>query len=98
MIKTTICPECNGFGFIMYGGMKSVSSNPCNMCGTLGYITTPITNYDVYMSMRPEEFAKHIQCPYIRDEYGECKFGWHEREQTCVECITEWLNSPVKEK
>jgi hypothetical protein len=48
--------------------------------------------------MHPEELAKHIPCPYMRDEYGECKFGWHTRTQTCEECITEWLNSPAKEK
>lgn len=93
MIKTNICPKCNGFGFVMHGGTKSILSSPCNMCGTLGHTTASMTNYDVFMSMSPEKLAKHIPCPY-----GECKFGWHKPIQTCEECIIEWLNSPAKEK
>ena len=59
----------------------------------------PKSNYDIFMSMGVEEFARYIECPYTRgDPYGECKFGWHERTQTCLECIIEWLNSPMEEK
>ena len=58
-----------------------------------------MTNFEVFMSMDAKKFSHFIECPYMRgQEYGECKFGWHEREQTCEECIVEWLNSPAEEK
>lgn len=49
------------------------------------------TNADRIRAMSDEELAKKIPCPYIKDEYDECKFGWHERTQTCEECALEWL-------
>lgn len=58
----------------------------------------PKTNYEIFMSMGVEEFAKYIPCPYMKDAYDECKFGWHERDQTCEECVIEWLNSSAEEK
>ena len=33
----------------------------------------------------------HINCPYDDYGMGDCKFGWHDREQTCEECQLEWL-------
>ena len=33
----------------------------------------------------------HISCPYDDWAMGDCKFGWHGREQTCEECTLEWL-------
>ena len=35
--------------------------------------------------------AGHINCPYDDYEMGDCKFGGHNKEQTCEECIFEWL-------
>ena len=35
--------------------------------------------------------AGHIDCPYDNYKMGNCKFGWHDREQTCEECKLEWL-------
>lgn len=32
-----------------------------------------------------------IECPYDDYGMGDCKFGWHNREQTCEECKFEWL-------
>ena len=96
MLKTIVCPECNGSGFIEN---ENGYCEVCTRCAGIGVVKVPMTNYNVFMSMKPEEFANYIECPYMRgDPYGECKFGWHEREQTCKECIVEWLNSPAKEK
>ena len=41
--------------------------------------------------------SNYIPCPYADDGYGECKYGWHERKQTCEECKLEWLKQPAKE-
>ena len=30
-------------------------------------------------------------CPYATSWSDECKYGWHEREQSCEECLLEWL-------
>ena len=56
-----------------------------------------ITNADRIRAMSDEELAETIPCPYMRDCYDECKFGWHERTQTCEECKLEWLRQPVKD-
>ena len=55
------------------------------------------TNADRLRAMPDEELAKVIPCPYMRDIYDECKFGWHERTQTCEECTLEWLKQPAKD-
>ena len=55
------------------------------------------TNADRYRAMSDEELAETIPCPYMRDCYDECKFGWHERTQTCEECKLDWLKQPVKD-
>lgn len=59
----------------------------------------PMTNADRIRGMTDEELAAsdYIPCPYDNDDYGECKYGWHDREQTCEECKLEWLKQPVKE-
>ena len=59
--------------------------------------STPVwTNYDRITNMSIRELAQsgYIPCPYMEDDYDECKFGWHERTQTCEECIEEWLKMP----
>ena len=33
----------------------------------------------------------NIDCPYDTYGMGDCKFGWHDKEQTCEECMLEWL-------
>lgn len=55
---------------------------------------------DHIRSMTDEELAKFpfLECPYIAEPYGECKYGWHDREQTCEECMLEWLKQPYKEE
>lgn len=57
------------------------------------------TNADRIRAMSDEELAASclFPCPYISDPYDECKFGWHTPEQTCAECILEWLKQPVKD-
>jgi hypothetical protein len=57
---------------------------------------TVMTNADRIRSMTDEELAesKYIPCPYDDGYYGECKYGWHEPEQTCEECKLEWLRMP----
>ena len=60
-------------------------------CGGYTRLKNRQTNADRIRSMSDEELAKKIPCPYIKDEYDECKFGWHERTQTCEECALEWL-------
>ena len=59
----------------------------------------PMTNADRIRAMSDEELAASclLPCPYIEDPYGECKFGWHTPEQTCAECILEWLKQPAKD-
>lgn len=54
-----------------------------------------LTNADYIRAMRDEEWAalSRFPCPYIKDEYDECK----KPEQACEECILEWLKQPYKE-
>ena len=57
------------------------------------------TNADRIRAMSDEEMAAShliIPCFYDDDGYGECKYGWHNREQTCEECKLEWLRQPAK--
>ena len=58
------------------------------------------TNADRIRAMTDEELAKSpfFPCPYDLDDdgYGECKYGWHERKQTCEECKLEWLQQPAE--
>ena len=58
------------------------------------------TNADRIRSMTDEELAysNYIPCPYNDDSCGECKFGWHERKQTCEECKLEWLRTTIKKQ
>ena len=30
---------------------------------------------------------------YMKDDYDECRFGWHKPDMTCEECKLEWLKS-----
>ena len=43
------------------------------------------TNGTRIHSMSDEELAAspYIPYPYDEDGYGECKFSWHQQEQTC---------------
>lgn len=52
---------------------------------------------DRIRAMTDKELAESpfIPCPYNDDGYGECKYGWHDREQTCEECKLEWLEEDV---
>jgi 1,2-phenylacetyl-CoA epoxidase PaaB subunit len=58
------------------------------------------TNADHIRSMTDEELARFhlLECPRMAEVYGECKYGWHDREQTCEECMLEWLKQPYKEE
>lgn len=65
------------------------------------YTMTPMTNADRIRAMSDEEIAASeflLPCPYIKDMYDECKFGWHDREQSCEECKLEWLKRPAEEE
>lgn len=55
------------------------------------------TNADHIRSMSDEELATSdlLSCPYRKYLHDECKFGWCMREQTCEECILEWLKQPA---
>ena len=55
-----------------------------------------LSNGDRIRSMTDEELAKEIPCPYMRDMFEECKFGWHEKKQTCEECVLEWIKQPYE--
>ena len=58
-----------------------------------------VTNADRIRAMSDEELAASpliIPCFYDDDGYGECKFGWHNRTQTCEECKLEWLKQPAE--
>ena len=55
------------------------------------------TRGDAIRSMSDEELAEVIPCPYMKDDYDECRFGWHEPEMTCEQCKLQWLKSEVKE-
>jgi len=59
----------------------------------------PKTNADRIRAMSDEELAAShliIPCFYDDDGYGECKYGWHDRKQTCEECKLEWLKQPAE--
>ena len=59
-----------------------------------------MTNGDRIRAMSDEELAasRYSPGPYDDDGYGECKYGWHDREQTCEECKLEWLGMPVNKE
>ena len=75
----------------------------CSQCGGRFNHFEPIkpqTNADHIRSMTDEELAHFhlLKCPYIAgDVYGDCKYGWHDREQSCEECMLDWLKQPYKE-
>ena len=50
-------------------------------------------SFELYVKEYNEKLVNggHINCPYDDNGYGECKFGWHDREQTCEECLLEWI-------
>ena len=60
----------------------------------------PLSNADHIRSMTDGELAKFhlLECPYMAEVYGECKYGWHDREQTCEECMLDWLKQPYEEE
>ena len=57
-----------------------------------------MNNGDRIRQMTNEELVAVIPCPYIKDVYDECKFGWRERTQTCEECKLEYLNKKTEPK
>lgn len=105
--KTMACPECNGTGTAIYYAETdrddySVTvkrfEDICHTCHGSGVRT--VTNGDRIRAMSDEELAESglVPCPYNDDGFGECKYGWHDREQTCEECIAEWLKQPAENK
>lgn len=44
-------------------------------------------------NMSDEELAEVIPCPYMKDEYDGCRYGWHEPEMSCEQCKLQWLKS-----
>ena len=97
-MKEVPCPECGGHGVIVVDSEYSISGKQCDSCYGTGKKEVPFTNLDHYRSLSEKELAKILPCPYIHDEYGECKYGWHLQGETCDECILEWLGSPYEEK
>ena len=101
-----ICPECNGRGETVYYVETDRDENTvtvearkgiCQTCNGSG--EKPQTKADRIRAMSDEELAAShliIPCFYDDDGYGECKFGWHERKQTCEECKLEWLKQPAE--
>lgn len=76
--------------------------NPNKICPNCGRkLERPMvrTNADRIRAMPDEELAESclLPCPYISSPYDECKFGWQTPEQTCAECISDWLQQPAKE-
>lgn len=61
----------------------------------------PPTNYEKIKKMSIDEVADKMAaegiCPYKKEPYDECKYGWHKQEQSCEDCIKEWLNQEVEE-
>lgn len=74
------------------------SLGECNQSETCTAFIPVMTNADRIRAMSDEELANsiYIPCPYDDYGYGECKFGWHDREQTCEECKLEWLRETAK--
>ena len=100
MTKQVVCPVCNGYGFTSAIGENYSCSHTCDHCNGAGEIEIPMTNADRIRAMSDEELAASpliIPCFYDDDGYGECKFGWHNRTQSCEECRLEWLKQPAEE-
>lgn len=57
------------------------------------------SNSDHIRSMTDEEWVAtgKMFCPYMKKFEG-CKFGWSLPQQTCEECVLEWLKAPYEEK
>lgn len=55
-----------------------------------------LTNADRIRHMTDKELADFIDCPYMKDPYDECIYGWHEHD--CDKCKLEWLQSIRKER
>lgn len=54
------------------------------------------TNADRIRNMSDEELAEAILCPHMKDEYDECRYGWHEPEMSCEQCKLQWLKSEME--
>lgn len=85
--------------------VKCKKNNSCTMCWKTSNKKCPHfvqkTNADHIRAMSDEEIAASeflLPCPYMKDMYDECKFGWHDRKQSCEECKLEWLKRPAEEE
>jgi hypothetical protein len=59
-----------------------------------------MTNGEFIRNMSDSDLARVVGCPEEYkscDMFWECKYGWHEREETCEECTVKWLNEQIKE-
>lgn len=52
------------------------------------------TNADRIRNMSDEELAELMSCPYMKDPYDECVYGWHDYD--CNKCKLEWLQSEAE--
>lgn len=58
LYKETVCPVCNGHGFLSGGDDHSVWSKPCtNHCHN-GLVAVPMTNGDLFRKCTNEQIVK----------------------------------------
>lgn len=57
LYKETVCPKCNGYGFISHYEENGVWSENCKECHN-GIIVVPMTNSDVIRRCNNEQLAK----------------------------------------
>ncbi len=88
------CRECLDYAKCVKESNLAIKRKNCQKAKT----EKVKTNADRIRAMSDEELAasNYIPCPYDDDGYGECKYGWHKREQTCEECKLEWLKHPAE--
>ena len=94
MIDCKVCCKICEQTFCRYAGTKRGLEVDCR------YYTPkqkPQTNADRIRAMIDEDMAAKMYCPYMKDIYDECKFGWHTPTQSCFECKLEWLRQPAKD-
>lgn len=97
MMKTVICPECDGWGHISSITDCSIASVQCEKCLGTGEIEVPVTNADHFRTMSDElmaaKFEDMVPLVFMPKEVRDI---WMSGKMKLRDAWLEWLRKPYE--
>lgn len=96
MVKSVVCPVCEGYGFTVTTSECSIQSRTCDQCKGSGALEVPMTNADRIRAMSDEELA-WVLMEYRFDALSKANGSEPALPNTQAN-ILKWLQQPAEDE